>query len=78
MNYNKISRATIEEKKMLMNLSLGRIFKLMSRPFQKGDIQQYEEAKAIFIQCAEDLGLKKDVTEFHVPGTNFGKRIIAE
>jgi hypothetical protein len=30
-------------------LALGRIFRLMSRPFQEGDIEQYEAARSTFL-----------------------------
>ncbi len=33
-------------------LALGRIFRLMSRPFQEGDIEQYEAARAAFLNEA--------------------------
>ena len=30
-------------------LALGRIFRMMSRPFQQGDIEQYEAARNAFL-----------------------------
>jgi hypothetical protein len=40
-----------------MNLAIGRIFRLGSRPFQEGDIELYEEAKRVCLHAAEFLGL---------------------
>ncbi len=30
-------------------LALGRIFRMMSRPFKEGDIEQYEAARSAFL-----------------------------
>lgn len=35
-------------------LALGRIFRLMSRPFQEGDIQEYEAARIAALEGVED------------------------
>lgn len=48
------------EARTLMSLSLGRIFRLLSRPFQEGDIEQYEMARAAFyrgLDMLKSLGL---------------------
>lgn len=46
-----------EEAEQLMNLAIGRIFRLGSRPFQEGDIELYEEAKRVCLHAGEFLGL---------------------
>ncbi len=38
---------TIAEAKVLVELSIGRILRLGSRPAQPGDIEDYEHCKAI-------------------------------
>lgn len=40
-----------------MNLAIGRIFRLGSRPFQPGDIEQYEAAKDMILDVAEYFGI---------------------
>jgi hypothetical protein len=39
-----------------MQLALGRLFRLMSRPSQPGDIEQYERCRAIVIAEADAAG----------------------
>ena len=39
------------------NLALGRIFRLMSRPFQPGDIEDYERCRALSMNPSEGLPL---------------------
>ena len=38
-----------------VQLALGRIFRLMSRPFQEGDIEQYEAARAVVLAHTGDV-----------------------
>ena len=45
------------EATQAMNLAIGRIFRLGSRPFQQGDIELYEEAKRVCLHAAEYLGM---------------------
>lgn len=38
------------------NMALGRIFQLMSRPFQPGDIEEYERCRAAVLNVAPPGG----------------------
>lgn len=53
MNNDMFKSASAEEKKSMVKLALGRLFLLGSRPFQKGDIEQYEACRAIILACSE-------------------------
>ena len=48
-----------------VQMALGRIFKIMSRPFQEGDVEQYEAARRVV------LAFSGDVTPDWVP--DFGR-----
>jgi hypothetical protein len=37
-----------------VQMALGRIFALMSRPFQEGDVEQYEKARGVVLDCGWD------------------------
>lgn len=78
--HEQIMRATPDELDTLVKMSIGRIFKLMSRPFQEGDIEQFEKAKSVIMSCAEALGMSNDYSSElvanHRPGWNFGNSCI--
>jgi hypothetical protein len=40
----------------IINLAIGRIFRMASRPTQPGDIEEYERCKAIIMDLAEASG----------------------
>jgi hypothetical protein len=40
----------------VINLAIGRIFRIASRPTQPGDIEEYERCKAIIMDLAEASG----------------------
>ena len=44
--------SVVELEQQAVELALGRIFRLMSRPFQPGDIEQYEAARRVVLECA--------------------------
>jgi hypothetical protein len=46
------------EARQLMQLAIGRILRLGSRPFQEGDIEQSEMARAAFYRAIDALGIK--------------------
>ena len=50
---------TKSEAKQLINLAIGRIFLLGSRPTQPGDLNNYERMKAIIYQCTDILEEKE-------------------
>lgn len=50
-------------------LALGRILRIASRPYQDGDIAEYERCRAIIMDGAEP---KVDSIGYCRPGWNFG------
>lgn len=42
-------------EELAVKMALGRIFRLMSRPFETGDIEQYEQARAVIISVAQPI-----------------------
>lgn len=48
-----LDTATKAELDKLAELALGRLFGIMSRPFQDGDHETYEACKAIITAAAE-------------------------
>jgi hypothetical protein len=54
---NTIFENNIEAEKT-MELAIGRILALGSRPFQDGDVQKYEAAKSAFFEAADFLGIQ--------------------
>ena len=45
---------TLEERQTV-NLAIGRIFRLASRPAQPGDVENYERCKALILDIVEPL-----------------------
>lgn len=45
----------IEQK--AVELALGRIFRLMSRPTQAGDVEQYETARGVILECTAPVAV---------------------
>jgi hypothetical protein len=48
-----ISLADEEERRALVSLAIGRIFRLASRPAQEGDVDAYEEARRVVLDLVE-------------------------
>ena len=44
-----MKKDTDNDEKDKIRLALGRIFRIMSRPFQKGDIEDYENCRYIIL-----------------------------
>lgn len=44
------------ELRRLSECALGRIFGMMQRPSQPGDVAEYDRCRAIVMACAEALG----------------------
>ena len=44
-----------DERRRAVQLALGRIFRIMSRPAEPGDAEQYEAARQVVIECAPAL-----------------------
>jgi hypothetical protein len=41
-----------DEKRALAVLAVGRLLRLMSRPFQEGDLEQYEECREVLLNVS--------------------------
>lgn len=65
---SKRTEDTPSPERLLVQLALGRIFRLGSRPSQEGDIEQYEEARAIIMQYGE----KTNSSEGHNDNCDWG------
>ena len=50
-----IDTPTKSEAKQLINLAIGRIFLLGSRPTEPGDLNSYEKMKRIIYECTDIL-----------------------
>lgn len=37
----------VDDEKVLVELAIGRVLRIMSRPFQEGDVEDYERCRAI-------------------------------
>lgn len=44
---------TQQETKQLVDLAIGRIFRIMSRPFKSGDLEEYERCRKIVMDHVE-------------------------
>jgi len=44
-----------EDEARVVRIALGRIFLLLSRPTQPGDVERYEEARRVVLEFAEPL-----------------------
>lgn len=51
-----IRMATTGERRQLMELAIGCILRLGSRPVQLGDIEHYETARMVILACADAKG----------------------
>lgn len=62
----------------IMQLALGRILRLASRPSQEGDIAEYERCRKIFMDAAEHQGFSARPISLGTlrPGWNFGNMVI--
>lgn len=56
---DQLDKGAHAERAMLevtVRCAIGRIFRIMSRPFREGDIEDYERARRAFLQAHEALG----------------------
>jgi len=44
-----------DQERRLKELALGRIFRIASRPYQEGDIEEYERCRAIIMSDMETI-----------------------
>ena len=59
------------ESRAITELALGRIFRLLSRPYQPGDIEQYEKCRKVVMELADTDG--EELQRPPLPGWNFGR-----
>jgi hypothetical protein len=43
------------ETTQIVHLAIGRIFRLGSRPFQEGDLEEYERCRAIIMDASDPI-----------------------
>jgi hypothetical protein len=48
-----IESATDDERRAVMNLAIGRLFRLAARPAQPGDDKEFFEIRRIVMACSE-------------------------
>lgn len=62
----------------LIELALGRILRIASRPYRDGDLQEYERCRAIILDAAEAEGTTATSSSLgHCrPGWNFGNKVL--
>lgn len=69
---------TVAEAQLLMEMALGRLFRIGSRPFQDGDDAEYEKCRAAAMEAYEVLrpeyakGSRRFPGPAPLPGWNFG------
>jgi len=44
-----MDETTSPESRQIVNMALGRLFSIMSRPFREGDIEQFERVRAVVV-----------------------------
>jgi len=62
----------------LMQLAIGRILRMASRPAEPGDVAEYERCREIFMDAAAEQGIvaKETSIGYCRPGWNFGNSIL--
>lgn len=56
-----------------IELSIGRILNIGSRPFKESDIEDYQRCKFLIIDACEFLGIDTSIESRQIPnGRNFG------
>lgn len=56
---NSAAALSLDEERDLAQLALGRLFRLGSSPEQPGDMEQYDECRAIIMDYAERAGIRR-------------------
>ena len=66
------------ETNKTMELAIGRIFRIMSRSEQPGDVAEYERCRSLILDCADELGIsgKGPSVGINKPGWNFGGKCV--
>lgn len=61
-----------------MDLAIGRLLRLMSRPEQPGDVETYYACRRAIYDAAEAMGreIRPVSLGTHRPGWNFGNRVV--
>lgn len=47
-----------QEARTAMHLAIGRLFRIMSRPYQEGDIEQFYMCEKVVMDAAQVLGIE--------------------
>lgn len=70
---NHHSHRGMAEKKVI-ELAIGRILRLGSRPARPGDVAEYERCRALILDAAERQGITPSGSNIgtHRPGWNYG------
>jgi hypothetical protein len=78
MTITNVLSMSREEASQAMNPAIGRLFRMMSRPTEEGDIACYYECERICKEAAEVLGMETGGTDLGScrPGWNFGNMCI--
>lgn len=50
------TRTMTAEETQMVNMAIGRLFRIMSRPYQEGDEEQYEKCKDVITAIAGSGG----------------------
>ena len=51
----KVNKTEKEEKQEFMNMAIGRLFSIMSRPYRTGDDEEYEKIKRVVMELNKEL-----------------------
>ena len=57
------------DQSLTVNLAIGRIFRIMSRPYKDGDKEEYERCRKIILDLEPDQG----DSLAHLPEHNYGR-----
>lgn len=63
-----------QEAHTIMPYALGRLFRIMSRPFKEGDIETFEDCRRAIMEAGEVLEIDSRTASIgsNRPGWNFG------
>ena len=69
---------TNETLPLEVQCALGRIFRMMQRPSEPGDIEMYVKCRAIVLDYAEEVGIRPRASTIGVyrSGWNFGNTVV--
>jgi hypothetical protein len=59
-----------EAERVTVNLAIGRILRIMSRPAQPGDMAEYERCRGLILDISGEPA--REIIPMPLPGWNFG------